>query len=100
MREVRESLTPEEYEGWWLYWQEEPWGPYRDNLHAAIIAREVIRPHLKRHAKVDIKDFMLQPAEQKAAARVDSFIQALFAMSKPKGKAKAVPKRKAKSAKR
>lgn len=29
------------------YWSKEPWGPYRDNLHTAIIAREIRRGNFK-----------------------------------------------------
>lgn len=29
------------------YWLEEPWGTWRDNLHAAMIAREVRRGNFK-----------------------------------------------------
>jgi hypothetical protein len=39
------------------YWSEEPWGSVRDNLHAAIIAREVRSTAYKGEHK--IKDFLL-----------------------------------------
>jgi phosphoenolpyruvate synthase/pyruvate phosphate dikinase len=46
------------------YWGEEPWGAYRDNIHAAIVAREVRRGSVKgTHA---IKDFLLQTTERRA----------------------------------
>ena len=46
------------------YWHEEPWGAYRDNVHAAIIAREIRRGTVKgAHA---IKDFLLQTSERKS----------------------------------
>lgn len=32
-----------QYELLQRYWTEEPWGPWRDNLHAAIVASEVLR---------------------------------------------------------
>lgn len=46
-----------------LYWTYEPWGAWRDNMHAAIIATNVIRPHLQRGKKVSVDDFMLQHPE-------------------------------------
>jgi hypothetical protein len=100
---MRATISPADYEGEWLYWQEEPWGPYRDNLHFAMLCREVIRPYLRKGAKVQIEDFMLRPEEQKKASRVDAFLQQLFAISKPRKKGDgpvAVPTRKAKRAKR
>jgi len=47
------------------YWHEEPWGPYRDNVHAAIIAREIRRGSYKGEHL--LKDFMLQVPERRAA---------------------------------
>ncbi len=40
------------------YWNQEPWGSYRDNLHAAMIAREVRRTAFKGQHKLE--DFMVQ----------------------------------------
>lgn len=37
------SLPQRVYSGWERYWLTEPWGPWRDNLHAALLAREVRR---------------------------------------------------------
>lgn len=47
------------------YWREEPWGPYRDNLHAAIIAREVRRTAFKGDHKIDA--FMVIAPEKSQA---------------------------------
>jgi hypothetical protein len=46
------------------YWAEEPWGAYRDNVHAAIIARE-IRATWRKGA-IAIKDFLLQTDARRA----------------------------------
>lgn len=43
-----------------LYWRHEPWGPWRDNLHAALIAREIRRPYFKDQAKNLLSDFMVR----------------------------------------
>lgn len=43
------------------YWTQEPWGPWRDNMHAALIAREIRRPQLKdRRKKIPLTDFILR----------------------------------------
>lgn len=58
------------------YWAEEPWGPWRDNLHTAIIAREVLRASGRFNApKLDA--FMVQaPAKiaQQGRAAGKSFM--------------------------
>lgn len=40
------------------YWNEEPWGAYRDNIHAALIARTIHNTNFKK--KVTLDDFMLR----------------------------------------
>lgn len=46
------------------FWAHEPWGPWRDNMHAAIIAAEIRRPNLKKGSRVSLADFMLRhPAD-------------------------------------
>lgn len=78
-----DSLPHREYLAWLAYWEVEPWGPWRDNVHTAIIAREVIRanPRLKRGARTpDLSAFMLVDPEtrQRAAKeRVVAMLQAL-----------------------
>lgn len=50
-----------------LYWRAEPWGPWRDNLHAALIAREVRRPAFgKDQRKNVLSDFMIRDPEERA----------------------------------
>lgn len=41
------------------FWSVEPWGPWRDNLHAAVIAREIRRPQLRNPRKNDLTDFLV-----------------------------------------
>jgi hypothetical protein len=48
-----------------LYWKQEPWGPWRDNLHAALIAREVRRPYLKDQRKNLLADFLVRDPEER-----------------------------------
>ncbi len=61
------------------YWHEEPWGAYRDNIHAAIIAREIRRGTVKgAHA---IKDFLLQVPERKAQEERSGFFGMFRAMA-------------------
>jgi hypothetical protein len=47
------------------YWDAEPWGPWRDNMHAALICRELRRPHLKDPTSPTPLDvFMLRDPEE------------------------------------
>jgi hypothetical protein len=71
------------------YWLEEPWGPWRDNLHAAIIARETIKAGGYKAPTLDI--FMLKTstqkhAEQRAAGK--GFVDMLKSIAVRKRRAK------------
>lgn len=48
------------------FWLHEPWGPWRDNLHAAMLAIEIRRPYLKKGAKSRIGDFMIRHPDELA----------------------------------
>jgi len=81
---MQATTSQREYISWQRYWTVEPWGPYRDNLHAAILAREIRRPQVKPGSVIDPEDFMIRKPTARAADRVTGFVRALFAMSKPK----------------
>ena len=53
-------MTLRSYLGWQRFWDVEPWGPWRDNLHAAIIAREIRRGQSRRGARIGIEPFMVK----------------------------------------
>lgn len=70
------------------YWLHEPWGAWRDNLHTAMLAVEIIRPNLKKGAQVGLDAFMLrhpdelaEEREQKRKAASRNLFQALKAMA-------------------
>lgn len=65
------------------YFAIEPWGPWRDNLHAAIIAREV-RRMLTRQRSIDLQQFMVMPPERRDRGSVMQFVAALKAMAGPR----------------
>jgi hypothetical protein len=66
---MKRSMTLRSYLGWQKYWEEEPWGPWRDNLHTAILAREVRRSRVKPNTKIDMDQFMVRtPTDRKANA--------------------------------
>jgi hypothetical protein len=65
--EVR-RIAAKDYDLLAKYWKVEPWGSYRDNLHAGLIAREVRRPYLKDPTRNPLEDFMIVTPEERAAA--------------------------------
>ena len=48
-----EDIGASDYDLLWRHWLEEPWGPFRDNMHAAMIAREVRKTAFKGDHKLD-----------------------------------------------
>ncbi len=64
------------------YWDEEPWGPWRDNIHAAIIAREVIRPYAGRR-KLSLDPYMLIPEEIRRDGASKKLIATLKSIATP-----------------
>lgn len=81
------SLTQREYLNWLKYWEDEPWGPYRDNLHAAMIAREVQRPQLRKGTKSKLDDFMVTNPEKRQRAATGNLVDFLKLIATPKVKA-------------
>jgi hypothetical protein len=82
---MRASLSERAYRKWQAYWSVEPWGPWRDNLHAAIIAREVRRPYTRRGVTLALEPFMLQAPEARAQAATDKFAAWLGVMASRSG---------------
>ncbi len=67
------------------YWADEPWGPWRDNVHAAIVAAAVINssnPPPKR--PVNYTRFMLRPRKAGQAENRGSLLSALRLMARRK----------------
>lgn len=62
------------------YYAEEPFGVWRDNIHAAMIAREVRRARWPRQQH-DLKTWLLVNPEKRAAGNVAGFVNALVGMA-------------------
>lgn len=72
--ETKSSMGNCEYLSWQRYWNQEPWGAWRDNIHAAVIAREVRRPQLRRGSESKLDDFMVvNPAVRKRELKEKAF---------------------------
>jgi len=69
------------------YWQDEPWGPWRDNLHAGLIASAVANYGPKKLRRVmSWKDFLLKPRIATQTQNRGSLLAALRMMAKPRQK--------------
>lgn len=70
-----------------LYWSVEPWGPWRDNVHAGQIITAIYEASLKKLRRPPSwKDFMLRPREEKQAENRGSLLSALRMMARRKPK--------------
>jgi hypothetical protein len=73
-----------EYESWRRYWSAEPWGPWRDNLHTAILAKEIRRPQMQRGARINLESFMVQDPTKRAREASANLWNFLTVIAKPK----------------
>jgi hypothetical protein len=88
--ELEASLGVREFDQWHSYYLQEPWGAWRDNVHAGLIAAAVANfstRKLKRPATFD--DFLLKQKDDAKAANRGRLL-GLFRMAgvKKKGKRK------------
>lgn len=77
------GMTNRAYLNWRRYWDEEPWGPWRDNMHMAVLAREVRRPQLKPGAANKHEDFMLRRPVARRKEKAASLLGFLRTVGKP-----------------
>ena len=70
-----------ELERWAKYWGEEPWGPLRDNMHAALIITELLKPHVKEGSTLNMADYLLRPKEDRDAIARARFVSTLSALA-------------------
>lgn len=65
--ELEQRMGSSELQEWMLFWRAEPWGPYRDNIHAGLIASILANIHRKKSAPaVTYQEFMLvDPVDHK-----------------------------------
>lgn len=72
--QMKRSMTQRSYLGWRRYWDEEPWGPWRDNMHTAILAREIRRTRVRSNVRIELEQFLMRaPKSRKKEAEVRVF---------------------------
>jgi hypothetical protein len=70
------------YTGWKKYWNTEPWGPYRDNMHIGILAREIRR--MAPGSKVPkLEVFMIRPPIERALEMSGKIMASLGTLASP-----------------
>jgi hypothetical protein len=87
--EMLASLSQRAYLKWRKYWEAEPWGPFRDNIHAALIAQQVKFGRVKPGTRVSLDDFMVvDPAKRQRRNKAG-----LLAMLRLVGQPKKAPRK-------
>ncbi len=76
-------MTQRSYLGWQKYWDKEPWGPWRDNMHTAIIARELRRPQVRRGSRIPLDQFLIRDPEERKEENVRGFFDFLRTVARP-----------------
>ena len=84
------------YRRWQLYWHVEPWGPFRDNLHAAMVAAQVKALRQKKGSRISLDPFMVVDPASRARENRAGFVTLLRLMGRPRSEVKGKRKGKAK----
>lgn len=81
--ELEQRMGASELEEWKLLWASDPWGPYRDNFHAALITSVLVNIHRKKNTKpIDYTEFMLSDREQYQRKKSKEFLSWMKAVGK------------------
>lgn len=92
VEEAKASLSLSAYRDWQLYWIEEPWGPFRDNLHAAIVAAQVQALRSKKGSRIKLDQFMVMDPSARRRENRAGFIAMLRFMGRSRGDVKRATK--------
>jgi hypothetical protein len=80
------ALSARELDEWLIFWQLEPWGPIRDNMHAGLIASTIANVNRRKgSAPIRFSEFMLLDRESEQARRRSAFVGWLKRAAKAKG---------------
>lgn len=80
-----QSMGSTEYDRWLRYWQQEPWGPWRDNMHAALIVSKLHNIHKKKSAKAATPDdFMLRDRQSNRDRQTGQTLSWLIGLARKK----------------
>lgn len=90
--EIEQTVAARELREWSLYWSQEPWGPWRDNAHAGLVASVMANAFRgEKQRPYQMEDFMLLDAEdnerrkaEKSARGQQIFVSLMRALAGPK----------------
>lgn len=88
MEEAKASLSQSAYRRWQLYWIIEPWGSFRDNLHAAMIAAQVRALRMKKGQRIALEPFMVVDPRSRERQNRAGFLALLHLISQPASEVK------------
>lgn len=54
-------MTEQEFQGWWNYYQSDPWGEDRADLRSGIVASILANANSAKGRRFKAKDFLLYP---------------------------------------
>lgn len=83
IEEMKRSMSQRAYGGWQRYWDQEPWGPWRDNIHTAIIARELRRARVRPNTRVPLEQFMVRNPEDRKKQGEQNFFGLMRTVARP-----------------
>lgn len=87
MAELEQTLGAGELVEWVEYYRVEPWGQWRDNAHAGMIASVIANVHRTRAGKAyTIKDFMLTDGATQRQTRTRASLDWMKSVAKRKDK--------------
>lgn len=81
-------MSARELDDWAAYWQIEPWGAWRDNVHAGLVAAVIANVHRGRGVPAfSHANFMLQQRDPTVdQAKVANIVSFFRRAAKPKDK--------------
>lgn len=76
-------MSVREFEHWKVRYMENPFGAWRDNYHAGLIAASIYNAKRGKPPYVSATDFIFKTVDQARDEETDRVIGSLIAMSKP-----------------
>lgn len=87
-------MHPTEFEEWFQYYHEQPFGSKRHNMHAAVIAATLVNIFRAKGSKaINWKDFLFVRESEHLETALESAFKHLMAIAVPKGQAKKLAKK-------
>ena len=84
--ELESRMGSSELAEWVRFWQMDPWGAYRDNIHAGLIASTLANVYRRKNSPpITYQEFMLVDKSTQAKRRNREFLGWMSAVAKKAG---------------